>query len=253
MNDERLPLHGKTLPAIDWRRSGRRIHLDPTADDLAQYQVYRYCSLPEALQLFGRGQWSFAHPTTWPDKYEHHLSRELFGAQGPYAGTQVHVKCLSVEYASHALWRTYAGPIGVLRIGIALQDLVAMLAAAKLPAGSQLYITRVRYLDERNLQREVAKLVKAGTSDIDATMRALALKRAGFAYENELRICLATPGAGTPDPIRIVSGLKAARVKSVQIDPYLPPWQAEEIRRVLVQHVGDGARVVQSRFDADVD
>lgn len=253
MNDARLPLHGKTLPAIDWRRSGRRIHLDPAADDLAQYQVYRYCSLPEALQLLGRGQWSFAHPTTWPDKYEHHLSRELFGARGPYAGMQVHVKCLSVEYASHALWRTYAGPIGVLRIGIALQDLVAMLAAAKLPVKSQLYITRARYLDERNLQREVAKLVKGDASNVDAAMRTLSLKRAGFAFENELRLCLMSTDGAAPTPIRTVSGLKAERVKSVQIDPYLPPWQAEEIQRVLAQHVGDGARVVQSRFDADVD
>ena len=81
MDDNRLPLHCRSLPAIDWRLSARRIHLDPAADELARYQLYRYCSLPEALQLLGRGQWSFAHPTTWPDKYEHHLSRELFGAQ----------------------------------------------------------------------------------------------------------------------------------------------------------------------------
>ncbi len=252
MNPNRLPIHAKALPEIDWRRSGDKLFLDPAADDLASYQVYRYCSLPEALQLLGRGEWSFAHPRTWPDRYEHHVSQQLFAGDGPFAQVAAHVKCMSVEFASNALWRTYAGPVGVLRIGIALQDLVAMLAAANLPASARLYIARSRYLDEPQLRRAVKRLrdapPKPGAGE---AMRALTLKRAGFAYENELRLCLLTSTRSEPASFRILTGLRREKVKSVQIDPYLPAWQAEELCGLLVNGIGlDPRRVRQSRFDA---
>lgn len=254
MNANRLPIHAKTLPEIDWRRSGRHLYLDPAADDLASYQVYRYCSLPEALQLLSRGEWTFAHPRTWPDRYEHHVSQQLFAGDGPFARVAAHVKCLSVEFASNALWRTYAGPVGVLRIGIALQDLVAMLAASSLPASARLYLARTRYLDERDLRRIVKRLRQTPPRPTAAeAMRALTLKRAGFAYENELRLCLLTQGRSEPALFRTLTGLKRERVKSVQIDPYLPAWQAEELRRLLVEGLGlDPKRVRQSQFDAAV-
>ncbi len=260
MDASRHPLHADALPEIAWRSAARRkrVHVDPAIDALASWQVYRYCSLPEALALLGRGEWSFAHPRTWPDRYEHHVGSQLFAGDGPFARVAAHVKCMSLEFASHALWRTYAGPAGVVRIGIVFKDLVTMLARA-LPAKTTLHLARTRYLDERDLRRVVRELRAKRVAPPTAAalraeaMRALSLKRAGFAYENELRVCLLSEGARDPAAHRTLTGLASDKVRSVLIDPYLPAWQADEIRRLLVDSIGlPAARVRQSGFDAAV-
>lgn len=251
MTPDRLPLHATALPELAWARSGTRVLIDRAADDLARFQVYRYCSIAEALQLITRGEWTFAHPRTWPDKYERHISGELFDGGGPFARSAAYVKCLTLEFSSNALWKTYAGNGGVVRIGIALQDLVAMFDPAKLPA--TLHVARVRYLDERQLQRAVAKLRKESPPATAAqAMRALALKRSGFAYENELRLCLLLRRQAEPPPVHVLRGIRVDRIRSLQFDPYLPAWQADELRRLFQQRLGVKARIGQSRFDADV-
>jgi hypothetical protein len=246
---ERLPLHAQALPELAWARSGTRVQIDRAADDLARFQVYRYCSIAEALQLLARGEWTFAHPRTWPDKYEQHVSRELFDDGGPFARSAAYVKCLTLEFGSNALWKTYAGGGGVVRIGIALQDLVAMFDAARLPA--TLHVARVRYLDERPLQRAVAKLRADPPPPTAAqAMRALTLKRSGFAYENELRLCLLLRRQAVPPAVHVLRGVRTERIRSLQFDPYLPAWQAAELGRMFGQ-LGLRARIGQSRFDAD--
>ena len=253
MQDDRRPLIAKSLPALQWKRCGENVLLDAAADDLARFQVYRYCSLPEALQLFGAGAWTMAHARLWPDKYEHHVSRRLFDGDGPFANVSAYLKCLSLEFGSNALWRMYAGPVGVVRIGIALQDLVAMLDRSELPLRSKIHVMRVRYMDERPMLREVNRLLrdppKAGS---ELAMQALAMKRSGFAYENELRICLVSPRRSDPPPVQRLRGLKVDRIKSLQIDPYLPPWQADELRALFETRLGIKAKVEQSAFDAEI-
>lgn len=253
MQDDRRPLIAKSLPTLEWKRCGENVLIDAAADDLARFQVYRYCSLPEALQLFGAGAWTMAHPRLWPDKYEHHVSRSLFDGAGPFANVSAYLKCLSLEFGSNALWRMYAGPVGVVRIGIALQDLVAMLDKAELPSRSKVHIARVRYMDERPMLREVNKLLrdppKAGG---EAAMQALAMKRSGFAYENELRVCLLSPRRSDPPPVQLLRGLKVDRIRSLHLDPYLPAWQAEELRALFETRLGIKAKVAQSAFDAEI-
>lgn len=251
MTPERQPLFARALPELSWARSGTRVRIDRAADDLARFQVYRYCSIAEALQLLGRGEWAFAHPRTWPDKYESHISDTLFDGAGPFARTAAYVKCLTLEFSSNALWKTYTGNGGVVRIGIALQDLVAMFNQADLPA--TLHVARVRYLDERPLRRAVANLVAAApAATASEAMRALTLKRSGFAYENEIRLCLLTRRQNQPPPVLRLRGVRTDAVRSLQFDPYLPAWQAEELRRVFKERLGVKAQLAQSPFDAAV-
>ena len=251
MHPERLPLHARGLPEVEWTTSAGGVLLDRAADDLARFQVYRYCSIAEALQLLTRREWGFAHPRTWPDKYESHVSERLFAPGGPFAGVSVHVKCLSFEFGSNALWRTYAGPGGVVRLGYPLQDLVAALAAATLPHPAKVFVARTRYLDERPLRRAVDALAKGSSKPAAReAMRALTLKRSGFAYENELRLCLLGRPRSAPPPVVLLRDLRMERLRSVQIDPYLPSWQAEELRRMFAPLVGQDTEVRQSTFDA---
>ena len=254
MNPERHPLHARALPEVVWVASAGGVLLDRAADDLARYQVYRYCSIAEALQLLTRREWAFAHPRTWPDKYESHVSERLFAPGGPFAGVSVHVKCLSFEFGSNALWRTYAGTAGVVRLGYPLQDLVAAFAAATLPYPAKLFVARTRYLDERPLRRAVDALAKAPPKSVAReAMRALTLKRSGFAYENELRLCLLGRPRSAPAPVVVLRDLRIERLRSIQLDPYLPSWQAEELRRMFAPLVGKDTEVRQSGVDAAPD
>lgn len=56
---------------------------------------------------------------------------------------------------------------------------------------TKLFLVRTRYLDERNLEWEVRKLSQTPIAKNVSryAVPALTLKRSGFCYENELRIC----------------------------------------------------------------
>lgn len=251
---DRQPLLLRRLDEVCWRRSGRRVWLDAAADDLSGRQVYRYASLAEALLWLKHGCSGFAHPSTWADRYERHVAERLWQADGALSGIEVHLKCLSFEFGSEALWRTYAGSGGVLRLGLPLRELVAELNRVPLPRGTRVMIGRCRYLDERDLQRALQRLsrdLQAGADPHSIAMQALLLKRSGFAWENELRVALLAPAGEAPTSVRRVEGLRPDRLRSVQIDPYLPRWQADAWIELLSGLCAPGARIRQSGFDAE--
>ncbi len=251
---DRQPLLLRRLDEVSWRRSGRRVWLDAAADDLSGRQVYRYASLAETLLWLQQGRSAFARPATWSDRYERHVAERLWQADGALAGIEVHLKCLSFEFGSEALWRTYSGTGGVLRLGLPLRDLVAELNRVPLPRGTRVMIGRCRYLDERDLQRALLRLSRellAGADPHSVAMQALLLKRSGFAWENELRIALLASPGSEPLPVRMVEGLRPQRLRSIQIDPYLPAWQASAWTELLSGLCASGVRVRQSGFDAE--
>lgn len=249
---DRQPMLLRRLDAITWRRSGRRVWLDAAADELAGRQVYRYASLGEALRWL-QGRTALARPETWPDRYERHVAERLWqSAERPLPAP--FLKCLSFEFSSEALWRTYAGHGGVLRLGIRLRDLVAEFNRISLPRGARVMIGRCRYLDERDLQRALEGLQKAlaqGAPAADIAMQALLLKRAGFAWENELRIAVLLPADAHGGAVLEVEGLRVTRLQSVQIDPYLPGWQASAWMPMLTASGLPAERARQSGFDAE--
>jgi hypothetical protein len=250
---DRQPLLLRKLDAIVWRRCGRRVWLDAAADELAGRQVYRYASLGEALLWLQHARTALARPATWPDRYERHVAERLW-QQPRCMLPDVYLKCFSFEFSSEALWRTYAGHGGVLRLGIRLRDLVAELNRVSLPRGARVMVGRCRYLDERDLQRALARLQAALADGAPATelgMQALLLKRAGFAWENELRIAVLLPPERQPRAVLEVEGLRVDRLQSVQIDPYLPAWQASAWLPVLAASGLPAGRVGQSGFDAE--
>ena len=250
---DRQPLLLRRLDTISWRRCGRRVWLDAAADDLAGRQVYRYASLGETLLWLRHGRTALARPSTWPDRYERHVAQRLWQtAERPLP--EAVLKCLSFEFSSEALWRTYAGHGGVLRLGLRLRDLVAEFNRIELPRAARVMIGRCRYLDERDLQRALDRLQTAlanGAPAAEIAMQALLLKRAGFAWENELRIAVLLPPESLAAAVLEVDGLRVDRLQSVQVDPYLPPWQAAAWLPVLAASGLPAARIRQSGFDAE--
>ncbi|MCK7592183.1 hypothetical protein [Pseudomarimonas salicorniae] len=251
---DRQPLLMRRVDEPEWRRCGRRVFLDAAADELAGRQVYRYASLAETLLWLRQGRSGFARPATWPDRYERFVAERLWTPEGPLARVGAWLKCLSFEFGSEALWRTYAGHGGVLRIGLRLRDLVAELNRLALPRGARVMVGRCRYLDERDLHRALERLsarLQAGEDPLPVAMQALLLKRSGFAWENELRIAVLCPDSEDPPTVMPVEGLRPDRLQSVEIDPYLPAWQAAEWQAALAS-LGDWpGRIRQSGFDAE--
>lgn len=260
MKEDRLPihLHRTNPPAFTWsKRYEKRqlpVYLEAALSGLEKYQVYRYCSIPEALALFCRREWTFAHPTQWPDKYEQGVSRALFEGNAPFAYASAHAKSMSLEFSSNALWKTYAGSAGVLRLGIRLSTLADMLGNAECDSGIKIYVVRARYVDERHFSGLIAqqRSITLAKNVARYAVPALSLKRAGFSYENELRICAISERQGDPPSHLMIRNLDVSRFTTIQIDPYLSSWQASEIAALFHEQLKVGAKVSQSTFDSNV-
>jgi hypothetical protein len=274
MDDKRIPLTSKLLPEIRWRKcapvqiaqsddtqqpAGHEVMIDSELDDnFASYQVYRYCSIPEALSLLSEGRWSFQHPSSWHDPYEKHVSSKLFGAGGPFQKVGVFAKGVSLDFRSNALRSMYAGKAGVVRIGFSLQELVAMLGgavvthpdASNVPLGAKFYLARCRYMEPSDLRREAESLrVTPGKLVTQLAMRAMAMKRDGFQYENEVRLAmfLKRPAKDACN-VRYIQPHRVP-IRGVLVDPYLESHDAEPLV-ALFQKLAPGALVKHSSFNA---
>lgn len=268
MQEKLQPLSAHALPDPEWRACARvpargdggashPVYLDGSIDDIAQRQVYRYCSIAEALDLLEHRRWSFVHPGRWPDPYERHLTERLFGAGRPFQAIRLYAKCVSLEYGSNALWSMYAGRGGVVRLGIRLQNLVAMLGAATVPsdgdAGAPLsakfYVARCRYMEPVQLARAVDAVAAAAKASSAQAMRAMTMKRDGFRYENEVRVAmLLRAGGAAESAVARQAVFRRAPVDSILVDPYLPPHEAAPLVAMFAR-LAPRARVQQSGFN----
>ncbi len=259
MKPDRRPLYAETVPLLTWDKTladlPMPIFLEEPVAALSRHRVYRYCSLAEAIALFTRKEWSFAHPSQWSDKYEREVTKTLFEGEAPFAYASPHVKCFSFDYSSNALWKTYAGQLGVVRLGIRLDSLATMLGNATCDRALKIYMVRTRYLDEKDLKREVlaqSQQTLAKNAERYA-VPALTLKRSGFGYENEIRICALSTAVDAPVATHItLNNLDVDRFDSLLIDPYMNPWHAQELVALFKTQLGIKAAVDQSRFNKEV-
>ncbi len=246
----RSPLYAPLPDDIGWQKFGNRLYVEPDLFGDECSKVYRYCTLAEAFMLVRSGCWSLSRPTAWPDIYEKHVAKELFAEQAAFAAMPGFVKCVSFEYSSEAMWRTYSTSGGLVRLSWRLRDLLLQLDAADWGVEGKIYVGRVRYMDARDIRQEVSDFKEVLDEEKKSrhAMRALMMKRAGFAFENELRICL-FPSTPPKESFITVRGFSAADIRGVLIDPYLSPWQANEIEQVFKSALHLECMVEQSCFD----
>ena len=248
MDDLRRPVSGSQLPQVKWKSVGKRVRVDSALDHLRYRICYRYAPIAEVVALLD-GRMTFAHPRTWPDQYEH-LVNSLFGTEAPFSSCVPYVKCFSLEYSSDAMWKIYSGPGGLVRVGISLNRLIEQLDSMKFPCNGKIFLGRVRYMRPAALRNAVASLAKSSPKDAAAhAMQALLMKRAGFAFENEIRIAF-LPGSEAEVNSEHVSasGFNPQRIKRALLDPYLAEWQTDEIRR-LFGKLNKSLVVDRSKFD----
>lgn len=248
-----FPLYVPLAAKGPWENLGSRIRLDRALTPHLDAKVYRYCTIAEALLLLRGGAWTFVRPASWPDVYERHVSKELFGDAAVFKSLPGYVKCVSLEYSSEAMWRTYATTGGLVRLSWRLDDLIDELDRATWDADGKVYVAAARYLDAPAIRREVARVGKMGSkSTSQNAMRVLTMKRFGFASENEVRLCY-FPGGGVAPAVCTASGIDPARVDRMLIDPYLKPWQASELVKLFKDELKMPFEVRQSCFDTIYD
>jgi hypothetical protein len=213
--------------------------------------VYRYASLAEMLRILRKGEWDFPRPEEWPDKYEQHVSAEFFGKGAKFHRFSPFLKCLSFEYSSEAMWRTYASASGLVRMSWKLRTLLEQLSNATLSSRAKLYVAQVRYMRQPDLRAEVDRHCRLTEKLVSSrAMNLLLMKRSGFSYENEIRFCF-MPVSSTKAATRfVVSNIDGHSIGRILLDPYLPEWQATQIQDLLKNALGFTHAVTQSIFNA---
>jgi hypothetical protein len=247
-----FPLYKEPAKKVGWVPRGRRVRLDPLLLPYLHAIVYRYSSFAEAFMLIGRGVWTFAKPSTWRDNYEKHVSKELFENTAVFADFPGYVKCVSFEYSSEAMWRTYSTSGGLVRMSWSLDNLIDLLDAADWGGDGKVYVGPVRYMEAPAIRVAVNTLKAAPKPEQRSqhAMRALMMKRSGFAFENEIRLCFfPSPNDPPAEPFHGASGFPHDTIRQVLIDPYLSSWQAREIQYVLKDVLRVPCDVEQSKFD----
>jgi hypothetical protein len=230
-----------------WDRHSDHLFVDRVLKQSLNARVYRYASFAEAFRLISGGEWSFARPSEWPDKYEKHIAGELFDENRQFEDLVGFVKCVSFEYSSEAMWRTYSSAGGLVRLSWSLADLLTTLQGATWPDEGKVYVAPVRYLSAATLRAQVDSFKSTKPSSQHA-MRALLMKRDAFAFENELRISY-FPAAKDQRKFITATAVPSGLVDRILVDPYLASWQADEICRVFKDVLKVEAGVTQSKFD----
>lgn len=250
IKEDRFPVRSECLTTIRWASHGKRVRLDPAIEPMRGYSVYRYASIAEAL-LMCDGKITFLPPHRWPDKYESFLSEELFGEEAPFRKARPYVKCFSVEYSSEAMWRTYSGPGGLVRVGIRLGDLIDGLEQATWPCDAKVYVGRVRYMDPPIIRKSVDRLLKAAPKPtMNNAMPALLMKRSGFIFENEIRIAGFPANRSDQPTVLTVHDFPVSAFNRILLDPYLPQWQTDVLTKLFEEKTNARIPVERSSFDA---
>lgn len=242
-----FPLHEEMPAKIKWIQHSDDLYVDPLLMQSCDTRVYRYATLAEAFGLISRGEWTFAKPTEWTDKYEKYIAEELFDAGRPFGNLVGFVKCVSFEYSSEAMWRTYSSAGGLVRLSWSFGDLLTMLQEACWPSKHKVYVAPVRYLSAPMLRAQIDTFKNAKPSSQHAK-RALLMKRNGFAFENEIRISYFS---AIKDDSKFITAkeVPCTLIDRVLVDPYLGSWQAKEICRIFKDVLKVSADVAHSKFD----
>lgn len=227
---QRIPLFEEQSPKLSWSRQSKRVYIDQELVGLENKHVYRYCSIPEAVKFLTRSSWSFSHPAQWRDKYESRLTKHLFMPGGPYAKYSVFAKCFSLEYGSDALWRLNSSNLGLLRLSFPLSSLLLALDEST-SADTTAFVCRARYMRPKHF-RAALLAAAAGPLSRASAASALSMKREGFYYENEIRVC-AFSSAHAHVKYKDFSGFRPLPGTSVLLDPAIEKWQSNEITSFL--------------------
>ena len=136
-------------------------------------------------------------------------------------------------------------------MGVKLGDLINGLDHATWPFDAKLYIGRVRYMDPAKVRKEIETIKKVRPKAVmNNAMPGLLMKRAGFAFENEIRSAFLPRSRKDPPETIVARDLPPKAIQRMLLDPYLPQWQTDELKGLFEKRLKAPFKVRRSSFDA---
>jgi hypothetical protein len=243
---------------IQWTRMpGANVYLDPELRR-GSGNVYRYVTpTPEAISLLNDRRMRFDHPTVWPDRYESYIADHMFdgkrsknsslGGEAPFDGFAIYAKCMTYHYASEAMWRL--GP-GKVRLSFNLERLLQLLSTARRVDGGpmpKIYVCRARYMEPKKIRQAIGELRHTDAKTVSRLIvPALLMKRVGFHFENEIRICIVHSRAAKRDFLDLE--FDEHGIEELMVNPYADKYSVIGLKNAFGNY---GFDVKQSAFDLD--
>jgi hypothetical protein len=175
-------------------------------------------------------------PRSWHDPYEEWWCEKLFRSGSKLETARAFGLCWSMTYDSEPFWRLYgnsdAAPI--VRIRSTVGKLTALLAEVVNTQPGKAFVGQVHYKEAPELRRAANELLKGDVPEVATTAaKLLCMKRAGYSFENEVRMLLIDRNGD--GKLREVDLKPLDLIDDVRIGPTKQPMQADVVRAVLLR------------------
>jgi hypothetical protein len=206
--------------------------------------LYRIISFDRLVQMIERDEWYFAHPSSWDDPYETHVTNEFSKA--------LFAQCWCRKGVSDAMWRIYSQDKLGVRIRTTKEKLTLALLKASRTTEIGFHIGNVKYLNPLEYVSE-AERVQAEARKKITFLRACAhlwLKRRAFDHEAETRAVVFDPARlAKPAARGIVIPVDTRNVlDSVLVDPRAPEAFVSAYQHYLSERLGFKKPVKRSQL-----
>lgn len=219
--------------------------------------IYRYCSVPECIAAINNNTWTFASPTTWPDRCEHFVHDAVQKSLSNELRSDIFGKCFSTAHSSAAMWRLFSSSSGTVRMRIKTEALLGHLR--RRDSEFVVYAFHLRYLSRKDLEEAVndaSSAARGGHSEGDtAALALLKLKHIAYAHEAEYRVLVLKPRtrirwrqSHNDAHTETVSINSSGLVDEVLVDPFLPEWQGRGLVDLLLTCLPSEISVARSQL-----
>jgi hypothetical protein len=156
----------------------------------AGVSVYHYLEYPHALAIFSAGRLRLANPDGWADPYERRWHERVFNEPSPLHASSAYALCWSRSRFDEPAWRMvgFGRTNAIVRIRCRVQNILTAAAAFAAQRPGAFFIGKVRYEQDRTLQRRADALHAKEVKDASAAAANLLLRKSpALRFEREVR------------------------------------------------------------------
>ncbi len=184
--------------SIRWLRESRNRDAGKVlrdADLSLGVSVYHYLEYPHALAIFADSRLRLGNPGVWTDPYERRWHERIFNEPSPLHATSAYALSCTRSRFDEPAWRMigFGRTNALVRIRCRIRGILSAAGALAAQRPGTFFVGKVRYEQERALQRRVAsvqaKEIKTGELKATAPLAAnlLLRKSPALRFEREVR------------------------------------------------------------------
>jgi len=152
--------------------------------------VYHYLEYPHALAIFSENRLRLASPAGWTDPYERRWYERVFNHPSPIQGSSTYALCWSRSRFDAPAWRMvgFGRTNALVRIRCRVQSILTAASALAEQRPGEFFIGKVRYEQDRTLQRRADSMLNGEIKDVTRTAAGLLLRKSpALRFEREVR------------------------------------------------------------------